>query len=539
MTSVPSMPFETPLTHRGLVVARRGAIATSQPLATSAGLAILERGGTFADAAIAASAVLCVVEPWNSHLGGDAFLIVHDAQKRENVAFNGSGEAPAHATRESYKNGIAERGIRASTVPGLVSTWFALHEKFGKLPVRDVLQTAIGYARDGFPVGVRWVKKFAEHANLIAEFPELVTLGTGADARLGQIVTQSDLAWTLEQIATHGRAAFYHGAVAEKIVAAGHFSLSDLDYHQTRLLPPLTVNYRGVSVHCQPPPSQGMVLAQELGIINHVDRINFTAMDEAARIHVLVEAKKLAFADRNQYLADPETNPVPIEQLLNAAYLARRWEQIGDTASTHPAGQVVSEGNDTTYFLVADADGNAVSFIQSIFNNFGCATIIPGTGILLNNRMTGFVLDADSPNCLAPSKRPAHTLNAWLATDAEGKLAHVGGTPGGHIQVQTNLQLLVNVIDGGMNPQEAIEAPRWQHLGSGGAVATIEEGVGTLEIETRGRQELVDALSQRGHAVKTIGDWAHGSAAQLLSLLPDGAYAVGSDPRCDGHAAGR
>jgi gamma-glutamyltranspeptidase / glutathione hydrolase len=535
MTSTPSMPFETPITHRGLVVARRGAIATSQPLATSAGLAILERGGTFADAAIAASAVLCVVEPWNSHLGGDAFLIVHDAHKRENIAFNGSGEAPAHATRESYKDGIAERGIRAATVPGLVSTWFALHEKFGKLPVRDLLQTAIGYAKEGFPVGVRWVKKFAEHTDLITQFPELTTLGTGANARLGQIVTQPDLAWTLEQIATYGRVAFYHGAVAEKIAAAGHFTLSDLDYHQTRLLLPLTVNYRCLSVHCQPPPSQGMVLAQELGIINH---LNIAAMTEAERTHVLVEAKKLAFADRNQYLADPETNPMPMEQLLETAYLAKRREQIGDTASTPIAGNV-SEGNDTTYFLVVDADGNAVSFIQSIFNNFGCAAMIPGTGILLNNRMTGFVLDPNSPNCLAPRKRPAHTLNAWLATDAEGNLAHVGGTPGGHIQVQTNLQLLVNVVDSGMNPQEAIEAPRWQHLGSGGSVATTEEGVGTLEIETRGRQELVDVLSQRGHMVKSIGDWAHGSAAQLLSVLPDGAYAIGSDPRCDGHAAGR
>jgi gamma-glutamyltranspeptidase / glutathione hydrolase len=534
MTSVTSLPFETPITHRGLVVARRGAIATSQPLATSAGLAILERGGTFADAAIAASAVLCVVEPWNSHLGGDAFLIVHDAAQRKNIALNGSGESPAHVTPESYKSGIAERGIRAATVPGLVSTWFALHAQFGKLPVKELLQTAIGYARDGFPVGARWVKKFAEHAALIAEFPELTTLGTGADARLGQIVRQPDLAWTLEQIATHGRAAFYHGAVAERIVAAGHFSLSDLDHHHTRLLPPLTVNYRGLSVHCQPPPSQGMILAQELGITRH---FNLAAMDEAERTHVLVEAKKLAFADRNQYLADPETNPVPTARLLDEAYLAQRSAQIGSTASMHRAGSV-SEGNDTTYFLVADAAGNAVSFIQSIFNNFGCAAMIPGTGILLNNRMTGFVLDTQSPNCLAPRKRPAHTLNAWLATNADGKLAHVGGTPGGHIQVQTNLQLLVNVVDGGMNPQEAIEAPRWQHLGAGGSVATVEEGVGTLEIETRGRQALVDALTERGHIVKTIGDWAHGSATQLLSVLPEGTYAVGSDPRCDGHAAG-
>ncbi|WP_309707366.1 gamma-glutamyltransferase family protein, partial [Armatimonas sp.] len=491
---------------RGLVVVKNGAAATSQPLATATALAILGRGGTFADAAIAASAVLCVVEPWNSHLGGDAFLIVHEAKTRETLAYNASGAAPKSATLASYPDGIPIHGPRAVTVPGLVDAWFALYEHHGSLPIAELLAPAIGYAKEGYPVGPRAVKKFAEFAGVAG----LEALGTKTPA-LGEFIRQPELAWSLEEIATHGREAFYSGAIAEKIVAAsnGHFTLEDLAAHKTRILAPLSVGYRGLTVHCQPPPSQGMILAQELAL---AEGFQLAELTEAERTHLLVECKKCAFADRFAHLADPEWHDVPLAKLLSEPYLAKRRAEIGEKASSVTAG-ALDEGQDTTYFLVADSHGNAVSFIQSIFHNFGSAWIPEGTGILFNNRLTGFSLDPASPNVLAPGKRPAHTLNAWLATHPDGSLALVGGTPGANIQVQTNLQLLVNTLDLGLDPQEAIERPRWQHSSDGGNTGQSEEGLGVLELEDRADASLFADLTERGHDTRPIGPWAHGSAA--------------------------
>lgn len=523
--------------HRGLVVAEGGAVAASQPLAVATALHFLGRGGSFADAAIAASAVLCVVEPWNSHLGGDAFLIVHEAASRTNTAFNGSGEAPAAATALA-SGGIPVHGPRAATVPGLVSTWYALHERHGVFPMAELLAPAIGYAADGFPAGPRMCLKFAGAADLLRANPTLAALGADADVVLGQRIRQPELAATLERIAAHGRDGFYRGETARRIAAAsrGWFTEDDLARHRTRVLEPLRGTYRGLVVHGQPPPSQGMILIEELLLAGGWD---VGAMDEADRIHLLVEAKQRAFADRNAWLADPEHVHIPLERLLSTEAIARRRATIDPRrVQPDPEAGPPGEGADTTYFLVADGDGNAVSFIQSIFHNFGAAWIPEGTGILFNNRATGFSPDPNSPNAPAPGKRPAHTLNAWLATHADGSLALVGGTPGGHIQVQTNLQLLVNVVDLGMNPQEAVEAPRWQHLAGAGAVSAEESGPGVLEIEDRIDPAVRAELAARGHAVEAIGPWAHGSAAQLLQVLPGGAFAVGSDPRCDGHAAG-
>lgn len=509
-------------------MATRGAAATSQPLATTAAIATLERGGSFADAAIAASAVLCVVEPWNSHLGGDAFLIVHEALHRETLAYNASGAAPASAKREP----IPLRGPRSCTVPGLVDAWFALHARHGRLPVAELLAPAIRYAHDGYPAGPRAVKKFAEFSELTG----LEALGTKTP-QLGDVIRQPDLAWSLEQLAQHGRDAFYLGSIAQKIVTAseGHFSYDDLATHRTRILPPLSVEYRSLTVHCQPPPSQGMILAQELGLARG---FNLASLDEAERTHLLVECKKRAFADRFAYLADPEWRDIPLERLLSEPYLAQRRAELTETATPMPPIMGVSEGQDTTYFLIADSQGNAVSFIQSIFHNFGSAWIPEGTGILFNNRLTGFSLDPASPNVLEPGKRPAHTLNAWLATNPDGTLALVGGTPGANIQVQTNLQLIVNSVDLGLDAQEAVERPRWQHSSDGGNTGQSEEGIGILEVEDRTDPAVLAGLSARGHDTRPLGPWAHGSAAQLLQVLPSGAYAVGSDPRCDGHASG-
>lgn len=524
-------------THRGIVVAGRAGVAASQPLAVSAALQILARGGSCIDAAIAASAVISVVEPWNSHLGGDAFCIHHHAATRTNMAFNGSGEAPHGASPDAFPGGIPLHGYHAATVPGLVSTWFAAHALHGRLPVATLLEPAIAYARYGFPAGPRLIKKAHEHAELLSAHASLDSLGIPANVSLGDIIQQPDLAKTLETIATNGRAGFYGGQVADLIVKGsdGWFSHEDLAAHKTRVLPPLAGRYRDLMVHGQPPPSQGMILIEELLLAAGYP---LRDIPEAQRTHLLVEAKKLAFADRNSYLGDPEWRDIAVEQLFDTMHIARRRAEIDPFYASGTNITAPSEGNDTTYFVIVDDAGDAVSWIQSVFHNFGSAWMPAGTGVLFNNRLTGFSLDPMSPNCIAPGKRPAHTLNAWLATHPDGRLAYVGGTPGGHVQVQTNLQILVNVVDLGMDVQQAVEAPRWQHLSTAGAVSSEETGDGILEIENRIDDAIMTGLRERGHDVRLIGPWAHGSAVQLMQVLPSGAYAFGSDPRCDGHAAG-
>ena len=524
-------------THRGIVVAGRAGVAASQPLAVSAALQILARGGSCIDAAITASAVLSVVEPWNSHLGGDAFCIHHHAATRTNMAFNGSGEAPHGATDAAFPGGIPLHGFQSATIPGLVSTWFAAHALHGRLPIATLLAPAIAYARDGFPAGPTLLKKVRDHRALLSAHASLDSLGIPVNVSLGDIIRQQELATTLEAIAQNGRAGFYGGRVADLIVetSGGWFSHDDLARHKTRILPPLAGRYRDLIVHGQPPPSQGMVLIEELLL---ADGYPLADLPDAQRTHLLVEAKKLAFTDRNRFLGDPEWRDIAVEQLFDTMYISRRRAEIDPflAAGTHIA--LPNEGSDTTYFVIVDDAGDAISWIQSVFHNFGSAWMPAGTGVLFNNRLTGFSLDQMSPNCIAPGKRPAHTLNAWLATHLDGRLAYVGGTPGGHVQVQTNLQLLVNAVDLKMDVQQAVEAPRWQHLSTAGALSNEEAGDGILEIENRVDESIVTALKERGHDVRLIGPWAHGSAAQLMQVLPDGAYAFGSDPRCDGQAAG-
>jgi gamma-glutamyltranspeptidase/glutathione hydrolase len=260
-------------------------------------------------------------------------------------------------------------------------------------------------------------------------------------------------------------------------------------------------------------------------------------MNHADRIHVGVESKKIGFRERNLILGDPEYVDVDVEKILSEENINVRSKEINiEKANNEDVPPV--EGSDTTYFLVADAEGNAVSWIQSVFHGFGSSWVIPGTGIVLNNRLTGFSLNPHSPNFIQLGKRPAHTLNAWLATREDGSLYLVGGTPGANIQVQTNLQLIVNVVDLGMNVQEAIESPRWQHLSAFGQSSLDENGSGVLEIEDRVGSEIVEDLRARGHEIAVIGSWAHGSSVQLLEVSPTGTYMFGSDPRCEGLASG-
>jgi gamma-glutamyltranspeptidase/glutathione hydrolase len=532
-----ALEFET---HRGVVVARNGVVAASQPLAVSAGLRVLQEGGSCVDAALAVSSVLCVTEPYNSHLGGDAFVIHYDAKTRKTTAYNGSGAAPATATIERLAGGIPIRGLEAASVPGLVDAWFRLHDAHGTRPVEELLRDAISYARDGFPAGFKYCRVFGEAGRTESAEWFLPTARelTGLDhlPRPGETIRQPDLAWTLEQIALDGRDAFYEGEIAARIDGAmaqqgGLMTGDDLALHSTDVKEPLRADYHGYTVHAQPPVSQGHILLQMLNLVEGLD-VNGGGPLGADAIHALVEAKKLAFADRAAYLGDPAFVDVPMETLLSKEYAVERRKCINmrRAATVVQAGQAP---HDTTYFCVADREGSAVSFIQSIFHRFGCGVVTEGTGILFNNRMTGFSLDAASPNVLAPGKRIAHTLNAYVITRGD-QLAWVGGTPGGDVQVQSNAQVIRHLIDFGANPQQAIELPRWQHAWEPG-----DSDGGVLEIENRVSAEVVEELRSRGHNVRAIGPWAHGSTYQLVHVdLGAGAYFAGSDPRADGHAAG-
>ncbi|HSV75346.1 MAG TPA: gamma-glutamyltransferase [Chthonomonadales bacterium] len=525
---------------RGIVVAKRGAVAASQPLAVSAAIAVLASGGNAVDAAIAASSVLTVTEPYASHLGGDAFVIHYDARTQRTTAYNGSGAAPAAATAEAFRDGIPPRGPRAASVPGLVDLWFTLHARHGSRPMAQLLAPAIGYARDGYAAGWRCARTFASHAaDASADwFPEAARslVGHPGPPSAGQIVQQRDLASTLERIAAGGREAFYDSDLTDAMVhaisrAGGLLARADFARHTTEVREPLRAPYRSYTVHGQPPVSQGIVLLQALRILDGYDLASDGPL-EPRGVHRMVEALKLAFADRAAYLGDPAFRYVPVERLLSDRYAAiRRARIVDDSASVDPLAGLVE--HDTTYFCVAGATGDAVSFIQSIFWAFGCGFVAEGTGVLFNNRMTGFSLDPASPNCLQPRKRTAHTLNACVVTQGD-RLAYVAGTPGGDVQVQSNLQVISHLLDHGLDPQQAVEAPRWQVVGG-----TAPHIASRVQLESRAPEATFEGLAARGHAVDRLPPWGHGSSYQLIRVDPtSGAYHAASDPRCDGHAAG-
>jgi gamma-glutamyltranspeptidase/glutathione hydrolase len=523
-------------TGRSVVYAKNGGAAASQPLAVSAAISILNQGGSFIDAAIALSAVICVVEPGASHLGGDAFLVTHHAATKSNLAFNGSGEAPHAATAAAYGHEIPMHGYKSGTVPGLVSTWFEAHQRYGTLPMATLLAQAIDYAENGFPANTGFIRRIANHLALTADTSLFKDMGIDVKVKVGDLVVQQDLAQSLRDIATGGRSAFYEGRIAQQLISGSNswFNAQDLKAHTTRVLDPLSVKYRDLTIYGQPPPTQGMILMEEL-LIN--ERFDLASLSEADRIHIGVESKKVGFADRNAILGDPEFIEVNISKILSKENIDNRCAQISMEKAATDIAPIV-EGRDTTYFLVADKDGNAVSWIQSVFHGFGSSWVIPGTGIILNNRLTGFSLDPSSPNIIEPGKRPAHTLNAFTAVNPDGSLFLVGGTPGANIQVQTNLQLIINVVDLKMNVQEATEAPRWQHLNAPGQSSAEENANGVLEIEDRVSTQVLDQLRTKGHHVKPIAAWGHGSSVQLMQVLPNATYAFGSDPRCEGHASG-
>lgn len=520
--------------HRPTVRAANGAVASGHQLATAAGIAALREGGTAVDAAIVAAAVCAVVKPSATSIGGDVFALVYDARRRDVVAYNGSGAAPASLDVEALRStGYPASGSIMATVPGCVAAWSDMMEAHGKLGLDRALAPAIGYAEEGAPVSALLAAAIAERADVLAADPETARtyMPRGRVPRPGEMLQQPDLAASLREIASGGAHAFYRGPLAARIAEGvarigGALRADDLEAHRTDVLEPISVEHGGLRVCGQPPVSQGHILLEELAVADGLG-LSRLGWGSAELIHTMVEIKKLAFADRDAFAGDPRRVDFDARRLLDPAFIASRRKAIGGRAADRAEPGELAMPAHTTYLAVADRDGNCVSLIESVFSGFGSRAVVPGTGILLNDRVRGFSLDPRSPNAIAPGKRPVHTLNAVIALDGSTP-RFVFGTPGAQAQVQTNFQLAVALIDAGMDVQEAIEAPRWFH-----------ESGRTLQIEARSSEDVRRALAAKGHDVRVLRDWdSVTGGAQAIAIDENGVFAAGADPRREGMAAG-
>lgn len=514
---------------RATVRSVNGLVATDHHLATTAGLCVLRDGGSAVDAAVAAAAVCAVAQPHRTSIGGDLFALVYDAGRREVMAYNGSGAAPRAIDPAAFAQGYPGAGAIVATVPGVVAAWGDLLADHGRIGLDRVLAPAIQHAADGFPVSDGLAEGFVDSGSRFDAEGQRVFGPRGRFPRAGEILQQPDLAVTLETIAREGTGAFYRGALADRLASSiaavgGVMTAGDLGAHATDRPGATSVSYRGLTVYGQPPVSQGHILLEELAIADGID-LHAQGWGSADLVHTMVEIKKMAFADRDAYSGDPRHVPFDVARLFDAAFVETRRRAIPARASDRTDAGVLAA--DTTYLCVVDRDGNAVSLIESVFSEFGSACVAPGTGVLLNNRLTGFSLDPASPNALAPGKRPIHTLNTAIALDGTA-LRFVWGTPGRHAQVQTNFQLAAALIDERMDVQQAIDEPRWYH-----------EAGRALRMESRFSEHTRRALASRGHEIALLGDFAEVTGgAQAIAVDDNGVFSGGADPRREGHAAG-
>ena len=533
--------MDEPRCYRPLIIGNRGAVAANHPLAAQAGLLALRAGGNAVDAAVATALALAVVEPMMSGLGGDGFYHFFEAATGRAVVFNATGPAPRAATPERYAGGIPRTGPKSVSVPGMVAGLGAMHRQFGHLPWRDLFAQAIDYARDGFGATPHYRHFAGEHrAILRADRRSAAALLSNGDApAVGAPIVQADLARTLEEIAGDGAECFYRGALARRLAAActaagvpvGEVDLAEFEAEQQE---PISIDYRGFTVLEAPPNSTGFTLLQELKIVENFD-LKAMGIGSADAVHVMVEAKKLAFADRERWGADPRTLDAPLGELLSAEYAARLAGRI-DRQRAAPTRAMEDAAGDTTYFCTADGAGNAVSGIQSINSAWGAGVTAGDTGILLNNRMAYWHLDPAHPNFLRPGRRVRHTMNPPLVLK-DGALWAVFGTPGADNQVQINLQVLTAMADFGLDPQQAAELPRWTSNVPGQYANYPHDGPDVLTMERRFPEEVRRDLARRGHPVDTVGDLEGPCSVEIIRR--DGASGMllaGSDPRRDGWA---
>ena len=522
---------------RSIVRAEHGMVASSQPLASQVGLDILKRGGNAVDASIAMAAVLNVTEPMMTGIGGDMFALVYWSKKNELKGLNASGRAPRglnldYFAKKNFKT-IPDSGMEPITVPGAFDGWVSLIEKYGTMKLADLLAPAIEYAENGFPVMEKAAADWADGVEKLKRTPASASnyLVDGRAPRAGEIFRQKNLARTFRTLARGGRDAFYKGEIARAIVDycagnGGFLSMRDFAEHKSEWVEPIATDYRGYKVYECPPNGQGLTALLTLNILEGIDLASMSTKPDLY-YHMLIEATKLAFADRNRYIADPAFAKVPVAELLSKEYAASRRALItNDQVIETPEPGVVVNHSDTVYFTVVDKDRNAVSFINSIFENFGSGIVAGDTGIVLHDRGAGFSLDPNHANRLEPGKRPFHTIIPSMVFK-EGKLLMSFGVMGGAIQPQGHVQVLTNLIDMGMNLQQAIEAPRYRYLS--GRRVLFEDAM---------TEPVIKSLMEKGH-LRTSQPSASMGGGQAIMIDPStGALMGASDPRKDGMALG-
>jgi gamma-glutamyltranspeptidase/glutathione hydrolase len=529
----------TTLAGRSTVYAPNAVVATSQPLASTAGLEVLRQGGNAVDAAVAAAAVLAVTEPHMTGIGGDMFAIVWLAKDQKLVALNASGRAGSLMTRETlqargFRSG-SQQGVMSVTVPGALAGWDMLLRTHGKRTLAQVLQPAIAYARDGFPVSPIIAAQWANETRFLQrDSAAAATFLPGGNApKPGEWFKNPDLARTLQEVATKGIGTFYGGPLGQRLVArlsalGGFITLDDLKKNTPTWVTPISVPFRGYRVWELPPNNQGIAALEMLRILEPYD-LKSMGHNSATYLHHLIEAKKLAYADLDRFVGDPDHLEMPAEQLLSDEFIAERRSHM----NTSRAQERVDPGpartkSETVYLTAADAEGNMVSFINSNYDYFGSGIVVPGTGFALHNRGAGFTLTPGLPNTVAPGKRPFHTLIPGFVTQtANGReQAYMSfGLMGGGVQAQGHVQFLLNYFVFGMDLQAAIDAPRFRHY----------DGL-RVALETPVTDSVREGLKALGHVLIDQPPIAFGGA-QAIVRLPKG-YAAASDPRKDGMAVG-
>jgi gamma-glutamyltranspeptidase/glutathione hydrolase len=539
-----------PFATRSEVIATHGMVATSHPLATQIGLDVLKQGGTAVDAAIAANAALGLMEPTGNGVGGDLFAIVWDAKSGKLHGYNGSGRSPQSLSLKWFQDqgikDIPPHGPLPVTVPGAVDGWFALHQKFGKLPMQRLLAPTIEYANEGFPVTELIAYYWALSVPRLAKFPgfsEQFTRDGRAPAK-GEVWRNPNLARTLAAIGKGGRDAFYKGAIARTIgdyikAQGGFLSADDLAAHQGEWVQPVSTNYRGYDVWELPPNGQGIAALTMLNVLEGFDLKSY-GFGSVEHLHLLTEAKKLAFADRAQWYADPAFAKLPVAGLISKGYAAERRKLISmdRAAASVDAGHPPLDEGDTIYLTTADQYGNMVSLIQSNYRGMGSGMAPPGLGFILQDRGEMFVLKDGHANSFAPGKRPFHTIIPAFITK-DGKPWVSFGLMGGAMQPQGHVQIVLNLVDFGMNLQEAGDAPRLQHEGSTeptGQVAEMQDG-GEINLESGFDYATVRGLMRKGHKV-TFADGPYGGYQAILRDQKNQVYVGASEGRKDGQAAG-
>lgn len=533
---------------RSEVIAQNGMVATSHPLATQVGIDILKNGGNAIDAAIAANAALGLMEPTGCGVGGDLFAIVWDAKTKKLYGINASGRSPKKMTLEYFEEQALDKipayGPLPISVPGAVDGWFELNKKFGSMNMREILAPAISYADKGFPLTqlISMYMKASLPRHLKEWRPNIEDTYMGQNnGKLpgeGELYKNPYLANTYRKMAQGGRDAFYKGEIAKTIAdfiqeQGGFLSVEDLAEHHSEWVEPVSVNYRGYDVWELPPNGQGIAALQMLQLLEGFDfsDIEFGSIEH---LHLFTEAKKIAFEDRAKYYADMEFANVPVSKLLSDTYADQRRKLIGDRAATYKAGEI--SAGETIYLTVADKDGNMISLIQSNYRGMGSGMVPPNLGFMLQNRGELFSLERGQANTYEPGKRPFHTIiPAFITKDGQPFVSF--GVMGGDFQPQGHCQIVMNLIDFGMNMQEAGDAPRWDHTGSSSPTGESPEGKGQIRVESSIPYETIRGLMSKGHKVG-FGMGIYGGYQGILWDRENKVYRGASESRKDGQAAG-